>query len=74
VARHDPIVGLIRAVQGCRIADAEVDLLVSLFGFAPGSIDHLWSDIDSSDRMAELGESEGQEAGAASDVQHALGR
>jgi hypothetical protein len=69
VSRHDPVEVLVGAVKGCRIADAKVNLVVCLFGFPSGLIDHLRSEIDAGNGVAKFSKSQGQEAGAASNVQ-----
>jgi hypothetical protein len=46
MSRHDPVKVLIGGVKGCGIADAKVNLLVCLFGFASSLIDHLGGEID----------------------------
>jgi hypothetical protein len=74
VSRDDPVEVLIRAVKGCRIADAKLNLLVCLFGFASGLIDHLRGEIDARNGVAKLRKSQGQEAGAAPNVQDLLRR
>jgi hypothetical protein len=74
VARHDPVKVLIGAVEGCRIANTKVNWLVCLFGFAPGSIDHLRSEIDPGNAVAEFRKPQRQEACAAPNVQYLLRR
>jgi hypothetical protein len=74
VSRHDPVKVLIGAVKGCRIADAKVNLLVCLFGFASGVIDHLRGEIDAGNDVAKFRKPRGQEAGAAPNVQYLVRR
>jgi len=74
VSRHDPVKVLIGAVKGCRIADAKVDFLVCLFGFALGVIDHLRGEIDAGSGVAKFRKPQRQEAGAAPNVKYLLRR
>jgi hypothetical protein len=74
VSRRDPVEVLIGPVKGCRIADAKVNLPVCVFGFASGLIDHLRGEIDAGNGVAKFNKSQGQEAGAASNVQDLLRR
>jgi hypothetical protein len=73
VPRDDEVVHLVRGVEGGGVAHAEVDLLTSVFGFAAGSIDHLWREINPAHGVAQFCKSQGEKASPASHVQHACG-